>query len=134
MIQLIEGLLYSLPLGNLMSASGLIYHLANGTQISRPFFELHIFISICPFDISSKISYIQHISDQTSPNLVFSKCSLSPQIGSHSFSCTNKTSLKSLQITNAGEDVEEREPPYTDGRNVNRCSHYGEQYGGSSKN
>ena len=35
---------------------------------------------------------------------------------------------------NTGEDVEEREPSYTIGGNVNWCSHYGEQYGSSSKN
>ena len=29
--------------------------------------------------------------------------------------------------------MEEREPSYTAGGNVNWCSHYGEQYGGSSK-
>ena len=34
-------------------------------------------------------------------------------------------SLKSLQITNAGEGVEKREPSYTMGGNVNRYSHYG---------
>ena len=43
-------------------------------------------------------------------------------------------SLKSLQITNAGEGVEKREPSYTVGGNVNWCRHYGKQYGGSSKN
>ena len=37
-------------------------------------------------------------------------------------------SSKSLQITNAGEGVEKREPSYTVGGNVNWCSHYGEQY------
>ena len=41
---------------------------------------------------------------------------------------------KKNTITNAGEDVEKREPSYTVGRNVNWCSHYGKQYGGSSKN
>ena len=41
--------------------------------------------------------------------------------------------LKSLQITNAGEGVEKREPSYTVGGNVDRCSQYGEQYGGSFK-
>ena len=41
---------------------------------------------------------------------------------------------KSLQIINAGEGVEKREPSYTVGGNVNWCSHYGEQYGDSSKN
>ena len=41
---------------------------------------------------------------------------------------------KCLQIINAGESVEEKEPSYTVGGNVNWCSHYGEQYGGSLKN
>ena len=39
-----------------------------------------------------------------------------------------------LQITNAGEGVEKREPSCTVGGNVTWYSHYGEQYGGSSKN
>ena len=34
--------------------------------------------------------------------------------------------------TSAGEDVEKREPSYTVNGNVNRCNHYGKQYGGSS--
>ena len=42
--------------------------------------------------------------------------------------------LKSLQIINAGEGVEKREPSYTVGGNVNWFSHYGEQYGGPFKN
>ena len=44
--------------------------------------------------------------------------------------------LKSLQIqiTNTGESTENREPSYTVGGNVNWCSHYGRQYGGSLKN
>ena len=42
-------------------------------------------------------------------------------------------SLRSLQITTAGKSVEKREPSYTVGGNGNWCSHYGEQYGGSSK-
>ena len=33
----------------------------------------------------------------------------------------------------ARESVEKREPSYTVGGNVKECSHYGEQYGGSSK-
>ena len=41
--------------------------------------------------------------------------------------------IKSLQITNIGEDVEKREPWYTVGGNVNWCSHYGKQYRGSFK-
>ena len=42
--------------------------------------------------------------------------------------------IKSLQITNAGEGVEKKEPSYTIHKNINWCSHYGEQYGRSLKN
>ena len=45
-----------------------------------------------------------------------------------------KAIIKNLQIINAGEGVEKREPTYTVGGNVNWYSHYGEQYGGSLKN
>ena len=38
------------------------------------------------------------------------------------------SSKKNLQTINAGKDVEKREP-YTVGRNVNWCNHYGEQGG-----
>ena len=37
-------------------------------------------------------------------------------------------------ITNAGEGVEKRKPSYTVAGNVNWCSHYEKQYGGSSEN
>ena len=43
-------------------------------------------------------------------------------------------SLKSLKITNAGEDVEKREPSHTVGGNVRWCSHYGKCCGSSSEN
>ena len=43
-------------------------------------------------------------------------------------------SLKRTQITSAGKGVEKRKPSHTVGGNVNWCSHYGEQYGGSVKN
>ena len=43
-------------------------------------------------------------------------------------------SSKNLQIRNAGEGLERREPSYTVGGNVNWYSHYGKQYGGSLKN
>ena len=43
-------------------------------------------------------------------------------------------SLKSLQIINAGEGVEKREPSCTIGGNVDWYSHFGEQYGGSLNN
>ena len=41
---------------------------------------------------------------------------------------------RSLQITDAGEGTEKRGPSYIVGGNVNWCSHYGKQYGGSSEN
>ena len=37
-------------------------------------------------------------------------------------------SFKNLQITNAGEGVEKREPSYSVGGNVNWGSHYGKQH------
>ena len=40
---------------------------------------------------------------------------------------------KSLQVINANEGVEKREPLYTIGGNVNWFSHYGKQYGVSLK-
>ena len=50
------------------------------------------------------------------------------------FSCWSEwPSLKSPQITNAGEPVEKREPSYTVDGNVSWCSHCGKQYGSSSK-
>ena len=42
-------------------------------------------------------------------------------------------SSQNLQTINAGEGVEKREPSCIVGGNVNWCSHYGEQYGGSLK-
>ena len=42
--------------------------------------------------------------------------------------------IKSLQKINSGEGVEKKELSYTLGGNVNWCSYYGEQHGGSLKN
>ena len=42
--------------------------------------------------------------------------------------------IKNLQIVNAGEGVEKKEPSYLVGENVNWYNHYGEQYGSSLKN
>ena len=42
-------------------------------------------------------------------------------------------SFKNLHTVNAGEGVEEKEPSYTIGVNVNQYSHYGEQCGVSLK-
>ena len=37
------------------------------------------------------------------------------------------------ETTNVGEDVEKGEPSYTVGGNASWCSHFGKQYGESSK-
>ena len=42
--------------------------------------------------------------------------------------------FKSLQVTNAQEGVEQREPSYTVGGNVSWCTHCGKQYESSSEN
>ena len=42
--------------------------------------------------------------------------------------------IKKTSITIVGKDVQEREPLYTIGRNVNWLSHYGKLYEGSSEN
>ena len=42
--------------------------------------------------------------------------------------------FKSLQITNASEGLEKREPFYFVGGNVSCCSHCGRKYGGFAKN
>ena len=42
--------------------------------------------------------------------------------------------LKSLQMTNVGEGVQKKEPSYAVGGNINWCSNYREEYGGSLKN
>ena len=42
--------------------------------------------------------------------------------------------IKKSINSNAAEGVEKREPSHTVGENLNWCRHYGEQYGGSSKN
>ena len=47
---------------------------------------------------------------------------------------SERPSLKSLQIRNAGEGVEKREASYIVGGNVNWSSHYGEQYRDYSEN
>ena len=47
---------------------------------------------------------------------------------------SEQPSPRSPQTTNAGEDMEKREPSYPVAGNINWCKHYGEQYGGSLKN
>ena len=47
---------------------------------------------------------------------------------------THTKKTKTQDITNAGDDIEEREPSYTISGNVSWYNHCGKQYGGSSKN
>ena len=68
-----------------------------------------------------------------SPSLIIKEIQIKPQRRTTSH-WSEWPSLKSLQITNAEEDVEKREPSYTVGENVSGCSHYGKLYGGSSEN
>ena len=42
--------------------------------------------------------------------------------------------IKNLQMTNARENVEKREPSYSFGENVSWCNHYGKHYEVSSEN
>ena len=46
----------------------------------------------------------------------------------------NKANKQQQEMTNAGEEVEKREPLCPVGRNAKFCSLYGKQYTGSSKN
>ena len=41
--------------------------------------------------------------------------------------------LKKTQITNVGQDVDKREPWYTDDGNVNRCNHCEKQFSQKTK-
>ena len=52
----------------------------------------------------------------------------------HNFKPVRCLSSKSLQIKNAGENVEKRKLLHDVGGNVSWCGHYGKQYGGTSKN
>ena len=58
--------------------------------------------------------------------LIIREMSIKPTVRYH-LSTGLTVSLKSLQITNAGESVEKSEPTYTIGGNVSWHSHYGEQ-------
>ena len=50
------------------------------------------------------------------------------EVSSHT--CQNGYHQKRQQITNNGKDVRKRQLSYTLAGNVNRCSHYGKQFGG----
>ena len=58
---------------------------------------------------------------------------LKPKLG-NTLHWSEWPSLVSLEIANAGEVVEKREPSYTLGGNVSWYNHYGKQYGSTSEN
>ena len=47
--------------------------------------------------------------------------------------CHNGYQQTVYKLTNVGENVKKRESLYTDYGSVHCCSHYGKQYGGTSK-
>jgi len=49
------------------------------------------------------------------------------------FTTVRMVIIKKIRVTSVGEDVEKRGPPYIVGGNINWYSHYGKQYGNSSK-
>ena len=51
----------------------------------------------------------------------------------HHFTPVRMAIIKRQQITSAGEDMEGRESLCTAGGNINKCSHYGKQYGDFTK-
>ena len=86
-----------------------------------------------PPDISSKKTYRRPSGTwkiaQNHSSL--EKCKSKLQWGTTSY-WSEQLSLVTLQITNAGEGVEQREPSYTIGGNVNWYNHCEKQY--SSEN
>ena len=67
-----------------------------------------------------------------STSLILEKCKSKVHWGTTSYRSEWLSSI-SLQITNAGEGVEKREPSYVVVGNVNWYNHYGKQYGGTSE-
>ena len=100
--------------------------------------------SVSPYFPSTSVvlKHGPHPAAAASPGMVWEMLNIASYQGSAN-QCYNEISphtsqnsyhQKSLQIMNATEIVEKKEPSYTVGRNVNWCSRYGESCGGSLKN
>ena len=77
-------------------------------------------------DVSPKKAYRWPVGTEKMLNIAkYEKCKSKLQWGTTSRWSDWSSLKKSLQITNAGEDVEKREPTYTVDENVSCCSHYG---------
>ena len=85
-----------------------------------------------------EINYKEKTANNTSTwmlnNMLLNNQCITQEIKEEFKKCLERPPLKSLQITNAGEGVEKREPSCTVGENINWCRHYGKQYGVSLKN
>ena len=75
---------------------------------------------VCPEDIQMAHRHMERCSIA----LLLEKCKSKLQWDTIS-QWSERPSLKSLQITNAGEGIEKREPSYTASGNINWCNHYG---------
>ena len=105
------------------------YHVT-WSHVSPPWFLWNICLRIKCFNNRENLWSVDPKGLTTLKMIILCKSKLQWGNTSHG---SEWPSLKSLQITNAGEGVEKTEPSYPVGRNLSWCSHYGEQYGSSSK-
>ena len=97
------------------------------------FFLSHCFINLIKNSIILDIQMASRHMKRCSTSLIIGEMQIKTTMR-FLLTQVRMTIIKSLQTINAGEGVEKREPSsYSVGRNVNWCSHYGEQCRGSLK-